>query len=435
LLSAAGLALPITFAVWRAAPAKGEPARPINNDCSAGHVAFTFDDGPGIHSRAILDKLGALHLKATFFVIGKNITTGGPKAAKLLRDEAAAGDSVQNHSWDHPSYTGESTHKAPLTDAQIAQQLEEGSKAVVAAGLPRPALYRPPYGDIDDRGDDVARSLGYRLVSPWGVTGTNVVDSKDWSGASVDQIVANVIHGYTSDGYHIEGIKDQTIVTMHDGGYADTLNSIAALQPIVDYMNTRHLCSTTTIRDDATGGRVPAPPLPEPGAANLVRNASLEKRRAGAAGETACFEHQADQPGANTAQWSRVTGAHTGTAAAKVVVSRWTAGDQKLVLSWNPADTACRPAVKAGARYGTWLWYKGDWPTSTTQVSMVTYYRVASGDWKYWQSGPDVESATTWKLANFVTEPLPAGATAISFGLEISGKGTLVTDDYSMAPQ
>lgn len=438
-LAATGVALPIGFVVAHAALAKSEPARPINNDCSAGYVEFTFDDGPGIHSREILDKLEALHLKATFFAIGKNIVDGGPKAAALMRDEVAAGNSVQNHSWDHPSITGESTKKAPLTREQIVQQLDRGTQAIVAAGLPRPTLYRPPYGDIDDRGDDVARSLGYRLVSPWGVTGTNIVDSKDWSGVSTEQIVSNVTKGYTADGYQIDGIKDQTIVTMHDGGYHDTLNSIAALQPIVDYMNVRHLCSTTAIRADATGGRVPPPPLPEPGAANLVRNPSLEKRRSSqAASGPACFAYEADQPTGNTARWSRVSDAHTGTAAEQVVVSRWTSGDRKLVLSWNPSDSACNSAVKPGTRYGTWLWYKGSWPeegTSATQVSMVTYYRQPSGDWQYWQSGPAVETASTWKLANFVTEPLPKDATAISFGLEISGKGTIVTDDYSMAPQ
>jgi len=44
-----------------------------------------------------------------------------------------------------------------------------------------------------------------------------------------------------------------------------------------------------------------------------------------------------------------------------------------------------------------------------------------------------VAPSSSWTLANFVSSPLPAGATAISFGLAISGVGNLTTDDYALA--
>jgi hypothetical protein len=89
-------------------------------------------------------------------------------------------------------------------------------------------------------------------------------------------------------------------------------------------------------------------------------------------------------------------------------------------------------------RYGSRIGRARDWlgdGAAKPEVAMVVYYRRSSGDWKYWQTGPSVEPSATWKLTNFVTAPLPKGATAISFGLEVSGKGTLITDDYSMAAQ
>lgn len=436
-LVATGLAVPIGFTVAHSVPAVGGgPVRPIDNDCSAGHVELTFDDGPGVHSRMVLDKLNALHLKATFFVIGENIVDGGPNAAALLREEVATGHSVQNHTYDHASITGDSTRTAPLTREQLVRELDLGTRTIVAAGVPRPTLYRPPYGDVDARADDVARELGYRVVVPWGITGTNIVDSKDWSGATTDQIVSNVVNGYDSDGDRYNGIKDQTIVVMHDGGHQDTLNSIAALQPIADYMNAHHLCSTAAIRPDATGDRVPTPPLPEPGDANLVKNPSLEKRRGG---DPACFQRAGTGAGGAAAQWSITREAHTGNAAEQIVVTRPTGGDgdQKLLLSRHPSDSSCLPAVKPGRRYATWLWYRGAWPTdgaSRTRVGIVTYYRDARGHWQYWQSGPAIAPADAWKLTDFLTAPLPRGATAISFGLAISGKGMVLTDDYSMSP-
>jgi peptidoglycan/xylan/chitin deacetylase (PgdA/CDA1 family) len=439
-LSAAGLAVSIGFAVSQVASAKAGPNRPIDNDCSAGHVEFTFDDGPGIHSRQMLDELNALRIKATFFAIGENIVEGGSPAAALLRDEVAAGHSVQNHTYDHASITGGSTETAPLSEKQIVQELDGATRAIVAAGLPRPTLYRPPYGDIDTRADDVARGLGYRIVMPWGLPGANVMDSKDWSGVSTEQIASNVINGYTIDGGFYNGIKDGTIVLMHDGLGQETLNSIAALQPIVDYMNAHQLCSTSTIRADATGGVVPPPPLPEPGAAqNLVQNPSLEKRRAGgSSAEPTCFQRAGAELAGNEARWSRVSGGHRGKAAEQVTITRWTRGDRKLVLSQSTSDRACLPVAKVGVRYGTWLWYKGNWPTSgsaATKVCMITYYRDSSGTWQYWQTGSCVAPASTWKLARFVTAPLPAGASAVSFGLALMGKGTLITDDYSLAAQ
>ncbi|MFI1989556.1 polysaccharide deacetylase family protein [Actinoplanes sp. NPDC020271] len=438
-LTAAGLAVAAGVAVSPAASAS-EPKRPLDNDCSGGNVALTFDDGPGPHTRAMLDELDALHVRATFFVVGKNIATGGAAAAELLRAEVADGHSVQNHTYDHASITGASTGTAPLTDTQIKQELTRASTAIVAAGVPKPTLYRPPYGDIDAHADALARSLGYRIVMPWGMPGTNIMDSKDWDGSSTEQIVSNVVDGYTIDGNRYDGIEDGTIVLMHDGLEQETLNAIAALQPIVDHMNAQHLCATTTIRADATGGVVPAPPLPEPAAAlNLVRNPSLEQRRgAGLAAEPICFQHAGADLAGTTARWSRITGAHRGVAADQVTVTRWASGDRKLVLSQNTADSSCLAVARPGVRYGTWVWFKGSWPASGAHpatVCVITYYRDATGTWQYWETGTCVDPSNTWKLTGYVTAPLPAGADAVSFGLALSGTGTLVTDDYSLAAQ
>ena len=86
--------------------------------------------------------------------------------------------------------------------------------------------------------------------------------------------------------------------------------------------------------------------------------------------------------------------------------------------------------------YFFWVWYKGNWTfsgASPTKVSIATYYRNASGSWVYWQSSPLLAPTGSWSLANFASAPLPAGASAISFGLAISGPGTVTTDDYALA--
>jgi peptidoglycan/xylan/chitin deacetylase (PgdA/CDA1 family) len=405
---------------------------PINNDCSAGTVSFTFDDGPDTYTADVMAKLLALNIHATFFVMGEKVQAN----PQMVATEVANGFSVQNHTFDHASFTGASTGTAPLTDAQIQAELDNTSDAIVAAGAPRPTLYRPPYGDINSYDDLLARNLGYRIVMPWGTPSGNIVDSRDWTGISASQIVSNVVNGYSLNGLFYPGITADSIVSMHDGE-ATGGTTVEALQPIVDYMNAHHLCSASSIRADATGGVVPAPAPPEPTSGNLVQNASLETLPAvqNPASEPVCFQQAGANIASNVANWSLTTDAHSGSVAERVDVTSWTAGDRKLVLTQRQSQASCLAAVTPGNTYSVWVWYKGSWAYSganPTKVSIVTYYRNSSGTWVTWQSSPLMPPTSFWNLASFTSAPLPAGATAISFGLAISGVGNLTTDDYTM---
>lgn len=404
---------------------------PVNNDCSGGYVAFTFDDGPDNNTQYVMDTLNGLNLKATFFVTGEKVATSAGTA--LVQSEAAAGFSVQNHTWDHKSWTGASTGAGPLTEDQIISELDRTTSAIVAAGLPAPTLYRPPYGDIDAGKDLIARQDGYRIVMPWGIPTGNVVDSRDWTGISPAQIASNVVNGYSNNGYFYPGIKADSIIAMHDGQGQVSLNAADSLQAIVDAMNVKHLCSTANIRQDATGGYVPAP-APTPPANNMVTNADLEKVRAGGpAAEPVCFQQGGASVASHVASWSLTSDAHSGNVAERVDVSNWAAGDRKLVLTQRGSEkNACLAAVTPGQNLGFWVWYKGTWGSST-KVSIATYYQNASGVWTYWQASPLYPSTSKWNLAYFKSAAIPAGATAVSYGMAISGNGSLTTDDYTMA--
>ena len=405
--------------------------RPINNDCSAGTVAFTFDDGPDVYTAGMMAKLMALNLHATFFVLGQKAQA----SPQIIAAEVANGFSVQNHTWDHASFTGASTGTAPLTDAQIQAELDSASDAIVAAGAPRPTMYRPPYGDINSYDDLLARNLGYRIVMPWGTPGGNIVDSRDWTGISPAQIASNVVVGYSLNGFFYPGIKADSVVAMHDGDQT-AASTLQSLQTIVDYMNAHHLCSAGSIRSDATGGVVPAPAPPEPTSGNLVQNASLETLPANPnpASEPVCFQQAGANIASNVASWSLTSDAHSGSVAERVDVTTWTAGDRKLVLTQRQSQASCLAAVTPGNTYSMWVWYKGSWAYSGSnpKVSIVTYYRNSAGTWVTWQASPLLAPTASWTLANFTSAPLPAGATAVSFGLAISGVGNVTTDDYAM---
>jgi peptidoglycan/xylan/chitin deacetylase (PgdA/CDA1 family) len=230
---------------------KGLPV--LANSCSAGYVTFTFDDGPDKDTLALASELLAEHVPAVFFEIGDKVAAT-PGITRLLAQRHFV---IGDHTWDHASLTGASTKTKPLTDAQVKTELTRAMAAVSAAGAPRPKLWRAPYDDVSQHDVSIAASLGLRLVMSYGLAqGGNIDDSQDWSGNSAASVAAHVDTGYTLDGSSFPGMRNQTILSFHDGINATAPNTIKAIPVIVAFMNRHHLCATSTVRPDATGGVV-----------------------------------------------------------------------------------------------------------------------------------------------------------------------------------
>jgi hypothetical protein len=154
---------------------------------------------------------------------------------------------------------------------------------------------------------------------------------------------------------------------------------------------------------------------------NLVQNASLEIDTNNDAIPD-CW--QRGGYGTNTVVWTRVTDAHSGGFAQSVQITAFSSGDRKLVQTQD-SGTCAVPAVP-GAIYTLSAWYKAN-----VQTAFVVYYRTSAGAWNYWATGPAVASAASWTQASYTTAAVPAGATHLTFGLALSGVGTLVMDDYA----
>ncbi|MFC5410187.1 polysaccharide deacetylase family protein [Larkinella bovis] len=98
-------------------------------------VALTFDDGPTERTDSILAILRDLNIKATFFVMGKDLVAHPLEGPKLVR----AGHELGNHTYSHnrmmfktPAYT---RHEIETTDSLIRRTGYQGE-----------ILFRPPYG-------------------------------------------------------------------------------------------------------------------------------------------------------------------------------------------------------------------------------------------------------------------------------------------------
>jgi peptidoglycan/xylan/chitin deacetylase (PgdA/CDA1 family) len=184
------------------------------NKCVRGRVALTFDDGPDIYTPQVLEVLRAYKVRATFFVMGKKVAL----RPDMVRDEIAAGHLVENHSWDHP-------HMADLTPKQIYNELAGTQRAVLAAGAPRPTLFRPPFGNTSTVVDGTADALGLRVIR-WSI------DTNDWRGRAAGDIAAAVL----------DEVVPGAVVLMHDG-VRQSAATVQALPVIIRGLRARGFCT------------------------------------------------------------------------------------------------------------------------------------------------------------------------------------------------
>jgi peptidoglycan/xylan/chitin deacetylase (PgdA/CDA1 family)/archaellum component FlaF (FlaF/FlaG flagellin family) len=155
---------------------------------------------------------------------------------------------------------------------------------------------------------------------------------------------------------------------------------------------------------------------------NMLANASVETDT-GTGSTPDCWVEGGS--GTSTFTWTRTSNAHSGNLAQNVTITAYTSGDRKLVTAQNAS--ACSPRVSAGSSYHLGAWYESTQPTH-----IVAYYENSSGGWVYWTQSPAFAASSGWAQAAWTTPAVPAGAVALSFGLNLGAAGSLTTDDYSM---
>jgi peptidoglycan/xylan/chitin deacetylase (PgdA/CDA1 family) len=216
-VTAADTPVAYTLRVTLLGPApRAAPARPPDAPQHPAEkvVYLSFDDGPNPQwTRQVLALLFHHHAHATFFVIGENVV----QYPELVRAEAAFGDAVGNHTWDHQSLDG-------IGRQRFFDEILRTKSAIQAAlgshGHPAPCM-RPPYGATDAFTYAYAAELGLSVVL-W------TVDPQDWSRPGASVIVSRVL----------TNVYPGAIVLMHDGG-GDRSQTVAALGSILDSLSSQ----------------------------------------------------------------------------------------------------------------------------------------------------------------------------------------------------
>jgi peptidoglycan/xylan/chitin deacetylase (PgdA/CDA1 family) len=167
-------------------------------------IALTIDDGPSPeYTPQVLRLLEQYRVTATFSMVGLEAAA----YPGLVREVAAAGHTIANHTWSHVNLT--------YLPALIADQGDRATAAIhKAAGHP-PALFRAPYGAWSPAVLQYCSRAGMTPLD-WSV------DPRDWSRPGVSAIVRNIM-GNTRAG---------SIILEHDGG-GNRSQTIAALKIVL----------------------------------------------------------------------------------------------------------------------------------------------------------------------------------------------------------
>jgi 2,3-diketo-5-methylthio-1-phosphopentane phosphatase len=179
-------------------------------------VALTFDDGPSADTERILEVLRAYHLKATFFMLGRQVELFPETARRVV----AGGHEIGNHSYSHPIYLFRSAVATRL-------QLERAQAIIAEVTGTQPGLARPPCGVRTPAYFAAAAKLGLRTVQ-WDVAGF------DWKERTSAEIADSVLQDATAG----------SIILLHDADSArkrDRRATVAALPTIIEGLKARGL--------------------------------------------------------------------------------------------------------------------------------------------------------------------------------------------------
>ena len=153
-------------------------------------------------TQQLIDILGKYNVKATFFVVGEWVEKY-PESVKALYD---AGHEIMNHSDDHPYFT-------KLGADEIINQINACNEKIKSITGVCPILFRPPYGDYNDKVVLTVRGLGMEPVQ-WDV------DSLDWKNPTPDNIAKRVL----------ERVRPGSIILFHNAAK----NTPAALPTVIE---------------------------------------------------------------------------------------------------------------------------------------------------------------------------------------------------------
>ncbi len=171
-----------------AATARKLPVYSVETD--EKKIAVTFDAAwTDQDTGDIIEVLKKHNAKATFFIVGE-WASKFPESVKAFYD---AGHTIANHSDTHKAFSS-------CGYDEIRLELENCNEKLEGITNSKVTLARAPSGDYTDQSIDAAAALGMTMIQ-WNV------DSLDYTGLSVDEIVNRVV----------PSVSNGAIILFHNG--------------------------------------------------------------------------------------------------------------------------------------------------------------------------------------------------------------------------
>ena len=160
-------------------------------------VALTFDDGPGIYTRQILDILDQYHVKATFFMNGDQAAIRPQIAQEVLK----RGHEIGDHTYSHVNfYAYEKKNGLEKTKEKIRDEIRKSKSIIEKTTGISLQICRMPNGYNRSWLGAVAKEFNYVLV--------NWTFGEDWTNVSEQKMSQD----------YIAHLRPGSILLMHDGG-------------------------------------------------------------------------------------------------------------------------------------------------------------------------------------------------------------------------
>jgi peptidoglycan/xylan/chitin deacetylase (PgdA/CDA1 family) len=197
---------------------------------NAPYVAFTFDDGPGPLTPALLRVLRANHVPGLFFDIGRNAAV----APAVVRAEMKLGQ-IGDHTWDHPILPS-------LDPASVDQELRS-TRDLLSQTIGHPIrFFRPPFGQSSPDIEGIARGLGL-LDIKWSVGADDSGPDQVYSTLVSRVQAGSIILLHENEPGEIEALQQFLPVLKQRGLTAVSVPQLLALDPpAADMPNNQGQC-------------------------------------------------------------------------------------------------------------------------------------------------------------------------------------------------
>lgn len=172
-------------------------------------VALTFDDGPTLHTAAVLEVLAELDIQATFFLTGQELREN-PDEGNMI---ALAGHEIGNHSYSHSRLV----FKAPSV---IRQEIDRTNELIRGTGYDGDIHFRPPNGKKLLLLPRYLASQGMQTIM-WDIEPDSYPDIADDARAMADYVMGNIQPG--------------SIILLH-AMYDSRTESVAAIAEIANLL-------------------------------------------------------------------------------------------------------------------------------------------------------------------------------------------------------